>query len=395
MKTAIEPIEKKINDNNVEIVERKGIGHPDSLADGISEKISRKLSEKYRKEFGNIAHHNTDEVQIVGGKSNPEFGGGSIVEPIFILLAGRATKEFKGKSINVKRIAKEAAREHLNETIGNLDPVKHTEVECRISEGSSDLTEMYSRGKIPLSNDTSFGIGHAPLSETEKLVLRTEKFLNSEEFKSKYPSVGEDIKVMGLRRSDSISLTIASAFVGKHVDDLDMYINLNEELEEEVKSEARKVTEKELKVRVNTADSYENESVYLTTTGTSAEMGDDGSTGRGNRVNGLITPDRPMSLEASSGKNPIAHIGKIYNFMADHIAGEIVKEVGKIQGAYVKLLSQIGQPINKPQIACIKVNPNSSLDKGTENEIKEVSDYWIENIPEVMNEVIKGNIRPY
>ncbi len=58
-------------------------------------------------------------------------------------------------------------------------------------------------------------------------------------------------------------------------------------------------------VHVNTADDIKKKSVFLTVTGTSAEMGDDGSVGRGNRCNGLITPNRPMSMEATSGKNPI------------------------------------------------------------------------------------------
>jgi S-adenosylmethionine synthetase len=50
--------------------------------------------------------------------------------------------------------------------------------------------------------------------------------------------------------------------------------------------------------------------VYLTVTGTSAEAGDDGEVGRGNRVNDLITPYRPISLEAAAGKNPVTHVGQ-------------------------------------------------------------------------------------
>lgn len=398
MNISIETIQRRLNNHDIELVERKGVGHPDSLADGISEKISRKLTQTYREKFGTIAHHNTDEVQIVGGESSPEFGGGSISDPIYILLAGRATKKYREEVVNVKGIAEEAARDHLKETVRNLDPVKHSEIECRIGKGSSDLTEMYSRGKIPLANDTSFGIGHAPLSRTEKLVLRTEKFMNSEGFKSKFPSTGEDIKVMGLRKGNSIRLTIACAFIDKHVDDLDMYINLKNEISEEVLRKARELigSERQIEVNLNTADCYDKESVYLTVTGTSAEMGDDGSTGRGNRVNGLITPDRPMSLEASSGKNPVAHIGKIYNVLADHISSNIVEEVDEINEAYVKLLSQIGKPINEPQIASIKLETDGSrIDKDVEKKVRRVSERGFDNIKEVMNEVMTGNIRPY
>ena len=37
-----------------EVVERKGLGHPDTLCDGIAEAVSRALSKEYIKETGNI-----------------------------------------------------------------------------------------------------------------------------------------------------------------------------------------------------------------------------------------------------------------------------------------------------------------------------------------------------
>jgi len=67
--------------------------------------------------------------------------------------------------------------------------------------------------------------------------------------------------------------------------------------------------------------------LYLTATGTSAEQGDDGQVGRGNRVNGLITPYRPMTLEAAAGKNPVSHVGKTYNIAARQICDKIVDDL--------------------------------------------------------------------
>ncbi len=69
---------------------------------------------------------------------------------------------------------------------------------------------------------------------------------------------------------------------------------------------------------------------------TSVEMGDDGATGRGNRGNCLITPMRPMSIEAIAGKNPVNHVGKIYNVIAQQVAeetGDLVEEfaAGKLR----------------------------------------------------------------
>src|SRR3972149_2001910 len=87
------PIEKQ----GVEFVERKGIGHPDSIADGLAESVSRALCKMYLARYGRILHHNTDEVEVVGGQSAPKFGGGAILEPVYVLLVGRATTEVNGE----------------------------------------------------------------------------------------------------------------------------------------------------------------------------------------------------------------------------------------------------------------------------------------------------------
>lgn len=85
--------ELPVPDRKVEIVERKGIGHPDSVADGIAETMSKELCKMYIKEFGHVLHHNTDETQIAAGMSAPKFGGGTIIDPVYMLLVGRATNE--------------------------------------------------------------------------------------------------------------------------------------------------------------------------------------------------------------------------------------------------------------------------------------------------------------
>ncbi|MEM2022678.1 MAG: methionine adenosyltransferase, partial [Archaeoglobaceae archaeon] len=165
-------IHTPIEEQKIEIVERKGIGHPDSLADGMAEAMSRALSKEYLKRFGAVLHHNTDEAQVVAGKSNPQFGGGEIIKPIYVLLVGRATKEFEGKYIPTDKIAIKAAKEYLRNTMANLDP-DDVIFDIKLGEGSTDLQDVFRRkkGGVPLSNDTSFGIGFAPLSETESLVL--------------------------------------------------------------------------------------------------------------------------------------------------------------------------------------------------------------------------------
>ncbi|MDY6765759.1 MAG: methionine adenosyltransferase [Candidatus Nanohaloarchaea archaeon] len=384
-----------IETHRVELVERKGVGHPDSLADGISEAVSRALCQEYRDRFGSIAHHNTDEVQIIGGKSAPQFGGGSMVRPIYILLGGRATHEYDGSTVNVHGTAVQAAREFLEDTVEHLDVDQQVIIDSRIGEGSSDLTEMYDRGEVPLANDTSFGIGHAPFSSTEMAVMRVAQHLNDPAVKQDLPFVGEDVKVMADRHREQLHLTVAAAFIDQYVDSVEDYQDKKAMLAERVEDVAAQHTDRAVTADVNTADGDTRDELYLTVTGTSAEMGDDGSTGRGNRVSGLITPKRSMSLEASSGKNPVAHIGKIYNIMAHHIAEEAVEEIDAVEEAHVKLLSQIGTRIDRPQIASVQVATSDGLSSDTEQEVEQLTAHWLDNAPEIMEQVIDGEITTF
>ncbi|OEC86559.1 MULTISPECIES: methionine adenosyltransferase [Methanobacterium] len=400
-------IQKPIEQQEIEIVERKGIGHPDSISDGIAESVSRALCNAYIEQFGEIMHHNTDEVQITAGESDPVFGGGDIIKPMDILLTGRGIAEFHNekngkleiKKMGLDRIAIAAAKEYLRENIINLDVETATVVECKIGHGSGDLTDVFKRkGEAPSSNDTSFGVGYAPFSETENIVLATENLLNSLDFKKKYPQVGEDIKVMGLRDDNHIVLTVASAMVSKYVNDLDHYIDVKAKVHDEVQKLAEKYTERNVEVYINTADVHdpENPSVYLTVTGTSAEMGDDGSVGRGNRANGLITPNRPMSMEATSGKNPINHVGKIYNLLSNKIANNITEEVEGVKQVHIMLLSQIGKPINLPKAASVQmILENGYQIENVNKQVEEVTDYWLENITSITDMLVAGKIRTF
>lgn len=79
---------RPVEEQSVEIVERKGQGHPDYMADGISEYASLYLSRYYLSTFGVILHHNVDKTLVVGGQARPIFGGGEVIQPIYILVSG-------------------------------------------------------------------------------------------------------------------------------------------------------------------------------------------------------------------------------------------------------------------------------------------------------------------
>lgn len=279
----------------------------------------------------------------------------------------------------------------------NLDPDLDVVFNVRLGEGSTDLQDVFRRksGNVALANDTSFGIGFAPLSETERLVFNVERRIY-EEFRKMNPAIGEDVKVMGLREKDRISLTIAAAFVDRYVANIKEYDAIKEELENFVREISSEYTERDVEVFVNTADDYETGCVYLTVTGTSAENGDDGSVGRGNRCNGLITPGRPMSMEASSGKNPINHVGKIYNLLANQIAARIAEEVEGVEEVYVRILSQIGKPINEPKALSVQIIPKSGYDiSKLERPARDIAEEMLANVGKITDMVIEGKVRTF
>ncbi len=277
----------------------------------------------------------------------------------------------------------------------HLDMDADVMIDCRIGQGSVDLRAVYDTQRLK-ANDTSFGVGFAPFTDTENLVLATEKFINGPAVKSKLPAIGYDVKVMGFRQRDVINLTIAAAFVDKYVRDSSEYFSIKEELKTMVEDNASKITDKEVRVYINTADKDETGIVshYLTVTGLSMENGDDGSVGRGNRVTGLITPYRPMSMEAAAGKNPVTHVGKLYNVLANLIAQDIIKEHGgDVEEVLVRIVSQIGRRVDDPHVANIQVIYDDNVDPSKhKNDIRNIADQRLERIGDLTQMFVEGKI---
>jgi S-adenosylmethionine synthetase len=390
-----------VEEGQVELVERKGLGHPDYISDAVAEEASRQLSLYYRERFGTIMHHNLDKVLLVGGQAAPRWGGGDVLQPIYIIVSGRATTEVRTSSgveeVPVGRIILKAVKEWVKRNLRFLDPETHVVVDYKIGKGSADLRGIFeSRSASHRANDTSFGAGFAPLTTLERLVIETERTLNSQEFKSRVPASGEDVKVMGLRNGNVIDITVANAIVSRFVRDKDEYMSVKEEIKEKVLDVASKIAPNyDVRVYVNNGDIPEEEVFYITVTGTSAEHGDDGATGRGNRVNGLITPMRPMSLEAAAGKNPVNHIGKIYNVVATELAQLIYTKVPNVREVYVRLLGQIGRPIDDPLIADVSLlmERGVSVSSNVKAEIASLVDEYLSKLPQLTERFLVGAVQ--
>ena len=306
--------------------------------------------------------------------------------PIQLIVVGRAVESVGDEKIPLKDIAAAATHRWLKERLRFLEPGKDIILETKIRTGSVDLRATFD-SSIPLANDTSIGVGFSPMTETEQLVYQTEQFLNSAEIKRDYPMVGEDIKVMGIRTHNHVTLTIAIAFVSRFIFSKEDYFKTKAALFDGIHAFVKNVTSHTVAIAINAADSFEKDICYLTVTGTSAECGDDGQVGRGNRANGLITPYRPMTLEATAGKNPITHTGKLYNLVAGKIAAEICSDPD-ITGAECYLVSQIGTPITEPQIAHVKAHSRLA-----ENSVKErckgVIEKHLSQIPQLWRDILE------
>jgi S-adenosylmethionine synthetase len=386
-----------VEDFDLEIVERKGVGHPDSLVDGACEAVSRGLSRYYLKEFGSILHHNVDKGLLVGGQARATFGGGRVLQPIHLIVAGRATEVVplghKNEEVPVREIALESIRKFFKETMRFLDPDKHIRIETMIKQGSPDLVAVFMRKKsMPVSNDTSIGVGYAPLSPTERMVLGIERLLNSPAFKKRHPEVGEDVKVMGMRRGKKLELTVAAAMVSRKIPDARHYENSLGEVAEEIEKFTSK-SPLRVGTKLNAADDLKHGSFYLTVTGTSAEQGDDGNTGRGNRVNGLISPMRQYSMEATAGKNPVNHTGKIFNALAVLSAEQIVKEVNGVRECYVRMLSRIGNPIDQPLVASAALVLDNGVTLGSvRGDVTSILDSATANVKQIGKLILDGKV---
>jgi S-adenosylmethionine synthetase len=356
----VSPIRPGLADRaKVEIVERKGIGHPDTICDALAEEFSVALSRFYLERFGLILHHNVDKALLCGGAARTAFGGGEVLEPFDVYLSGRVTDELKAVRVPVAGLARESCLGWLRSHFHALDPEKHVRIHVRTRPGSSDLVDLYLRQRqagLWLANDTSCGVGYAPLTDLERTVLEVERQLNAAAFKKQHPEVGEDVKVLGVRTSGHFELTVACAFIDRFVSGRDDYFNKRLALTGEIRRIAEPILAAPIEVSLNAADDPDTGNVFLTVTGTSAEAGDDGEVGRGNRTNGLITPCRPMTMEATAGKNPVTHVGKLYNVAAMQIADALVKYVPGITAAECYLVSAIGSPVSQPRLVDVRVD---------------------------------------
>ncbi|MBV2366210.1 methionine adenosyltransferase [Streptomonospora nanhaiensis] len=357
----------------VEVVERKGAGHPDTLADGVAEAVSRAYARYCLDHFGAILHHNSDKTALLGGAAHVEFGRGEMTRPLTVLVNGRFTEALGAKRVPVAEIIDTTVRAFLTARLPRLDPDRDIQVQMRLSTASSPgavhgdsadqqagrkhwfhprtLDDLAERHRA-FANDTSAGVGYAPLGAAEQLVLAVEQYLTGE-FASANPWCGTDVKVMAVRSGRQVHLTACVPQIADHTPDLDTYVRRRDQVRALIASLAHQVlpSDHQVHVALNTRDDDERRELYLTATGSSIESGDEGVVGRGNRPTGLISMLRPMSMEGVSGKNPVYHVGKLYSLAAQRAAEALHERTG--HACAVVLVSQSGRNLDDPWQAVV------------------------------------------
>lgn len=385
-----------VAEKKVEIVERKGLGHPDSICDAIVEEIALSLSQEYMNRLGVILHHNIDKGLLVAGSVERRFGGGRVVEPMRLIFGDRATFEIDDKTIPIHDIVIDTAKRWFRDNMRFIDADAHVKYQVEIRPSSLELQDIFARGGDVLgANDTSAAVGYAPLTETERIVLESELYLNSKEFKERFPETGEDIKIMGFRKAGELTLIVAMPFIDRYITDESAYFekkkNVYNAIEEFVQTKCSSLDK--VSIHFNTLDTEGRGlgGMYLSVLGTSAEDADSGEVGRGNRVNGIIALNRPSAAEAAAGKNAISHVGKIYNLLTHNMAHNIYEGVDGIKEIYVWLASQIGTPVNRPVIASAQVllEPRAHF-SSISKKIKEVIDKELSEIDLFCKELLQG-----
>jgi S-adenosylmethionine synthetase len=392
-----------------ELVERKGRGHPDTLSDGLAEALCRSYSNYTRDNFGIILHHNFDKVGLLGGRSHVTFGHGHLTSPIRVLLNGRASPRCGASAIPVLELLTRCAKEFLTTRLPRLDPERDLVLHDNLStagspghvdtgrepagsrrtwfepRGPDDLREVYRT----TSNDTSVGCAHWPLSATERAVLELEKALTSPTSVSERPWLGTDVKVMAQRVGRQLRVTVCVPQIAAEVADADAYKTNLAWVHAYVQAFfAERLPDVEAQVWLNTKDDYAIPELYLTAVGSSIESGDEGLVGRGNRPNGLIAMGRPYSMEGLCGKNPVYHVGKLYNLVALE-AGQALHRRFHVP-VEVWLTSQEGRDLADPWQVVVR----SAVELPADG-VRETLEECLAMLPTLTDQLLAGQIEPF
>lgn len=327
-----------------DVAERKGIGHPDSLADLVADTFSRRYGSWCLRQFGILPNHWVDKVNLVGAAARVGFGGFEILKPVDCYLFGKITERIGGSPIPVQALFSDSVAAALPAALGDNAILEHARLHVNNTCGvAADHDPEFYQPRATASlagvlaeesvaNDTVICVGTSKRGLAAETAVRLESHITSHDFRSTFPAVGTDVKVMVVRIGSDLDITVAIPIHPRLVPTWEDYRATLDDVGTAVTADLKVLMDQDHRARdlarislhLNTKDTPGRG--YLAPFGTSLGKGDCGAVGRGNRYSGAIEPLRPSSCEAAAGKNPIHHSGKIYTAVAAEAAAAILAE---------------------------------------------------------------------
>lgn len=277
--------------DQVEVVERKGVGHPDTIADAVANEFSRRYSAYCLDVFDGVPRHSVDKLVLAGATSELTFGSGWALSPVRCLIVGKLTPHFAGQAIPTRRLAEEALQAVLQLALTDSDRLLTPEIhfETNAGVGAEHAPQYYSPLRIEHldkptdhydANDTSLVFGHYRFSRLELLVLTLEAALSDAALQQAV-GTGTDCKVLAVRSEDTTRLQLAVPFVADKVATERAYRDGLQVVEEVARAHCACFPELRVtQLLLNSKDRPGRG--YLTLAGSSLDKGDQGAVGRGN-----------------------------------------------------------------------------------------------------------------
>ncbi|MFF0494291.1 methionine adenosyltransferase [Nocardia sp. NPDC004068] len=335
------------HDLPVEVVERKGVGHPDTLADAIAELASIRYSQHCLSVAGAVLHHNLDKVAVLGGRAVFTDSDGAYDRPLRVVFGGRMSLSFAGRPLPVREILEQTAVDQLRTALPGFDRVcvefRHeTTDSSKFSHwfAPRSLADLPERPRA-FSNDTAYLVGAAPRTAAETITLLTEAFFRQ------FPWAGSDIKALTVRSGREWTVTVCVPALAGH-------LQTATEFDDAVTAAAAQLAallEQRLAGRVTLVCNTRGSRIgplsgqYFTLSGSAVDYGEDGLVGRGNARTGVISGGHSAGNEATFGKNPVYHVGKVGGWLADTAATTVASRFGPCR---IGLLWRNGAPYDQP-----------------------------------------------
>ena len=375
----IEEDYKEISQNNIEIIERKGLGHPDTLADKLAEECSRIYSNYCINNFGCILHHNFDKLYIGAGCFRYENGKTIMYQPIKVFINGRASNTMNGKKIDLEKMLVPVIKKYLSSVLPRVDVENEVEININCTQNTKvhnwftpeNVNDVPDATKV-FANDTSLCVAHYPFTICEELALKAEKFFwkyNDNYATPKFDDIGQDIKVMVSRVSKDITLTLCIPVYSDKFSNEDEYINIIKKYEKLLSKEIKKIIGIE-KYNLNVEINRKTDGGYIYYSlckGSCLECGEEGIVGRGNNSQGIIPAFRSHTMEAPCGKNERYHTGRVLSFLANRTVKRIYEECGINCSLYC--LTKNKNKLLEPFIMYLSVNKKEKI-----SDIKKIID---------------------